>query len=225
MSNASHGHIIGRPIYQQYETVPYANPLLSRASDRTSLSILNTRPQSSGVRPVSVARLVSAARGQQQDKRRTRGGQQQDKRRQEERKTRPQSLATGARPRPVSVARAGQRGQDNSRTREGHQQEKRRTRPGHRARPQSSGARPVSVASSFVLRQRPNSKLLGEYIDLYIYIYMYIYFFDFRTGCRRLRKFFEVFMLRRLSDLQHSKELRWNSGVHGVCLLEHGSVP
>ena len=176
MSNASHGHIIGRPIYQQYETVPYANPLLSRASDRTSLSILNTRPQSSGVRPVSVARLVSAARGQQQDKRRTRGGQQQDKRRQEERKTRPQSLATGARPRPVSVARAGQRGQDNSRTREGHQQEKRRTRPGHRARPQSSGARPVSVASSFVLRQRPNSKLLGEYIDLYIYIYVYIFF-------------------------------------------------
>ena len=92
-SNASHGHIIGRPIYQQYEAGPYASPLLSRASGWTSLSILNTRPRSSRARPVWPG-PVSAATGQQQDKRRTRGGQQQDQRRQEEHKTRPQSPAT-----------------------------------------------------------------------------------------------------------------------------------
>ena len=43
---ASHGHNTG----------PHASPLLSRASDWTSFSIVNTRPLGSGARPVSVAR-------------------------------------------------------------------------------------------------------------------------------------------------------------------------
>ena len=60
-----------------------------------------------------------APRGQKKDKRRTRGGQEED----------------------------------NSRTREGQEEDKTRpqspaTERGHRARPQSSGARPVNVASS-----------------------------------------------------------------------------
>ena len=90
-----------RPTYTPYETGPYgpyANPLLSRAPDWTSLSILNTRPQSSGVWPVSVAR--AGQRGQE-DNSRTKEGQQQDKRRTRPgHRARPQS--SGARP--VSVA-------------------------------------------------------------------------------------------------------------------------
>ena len=68
--------------------------------------------------------------GQQQDKRRTRGGQDPD--------TEPGHRVQG-------------RGQDKDkrRTRGGQDPD---TEPGHRARPQRSGARPVSVASSFFPR-------------------------------------------------------------------------
>ena len=69
--------------------------------------------------------------------------------------------------RPVSAARAGQRGQrttagqekDNSRTRGGQDLA---TEPSHRAWPQSpdTESQPVSVASLF-LRENPNSKLFG----------------------------------------------------------------
>ena len=85
-------------------------------------------------------------RGHKKDKRRTRRqeedtepsqrGQQEEDKTDNKRRTRP-----GHRARPQSS-----RGQEN---------DKRRTRPGHRAgpqRPQSSGARPVSVASSIFLR-------------------------------------------------------------------------
>ena len=102
MSNASHRHILGRPINQQYETGPYANPLLSRASD-------------------SATELRGAA---------SQCGQ-----------------GWSARP------------EDNSRTRGGQDPA---TEPGHRGWPESSGARPVSVASHFYLRWNPSSKLFGE---------------------------------------------------------------
>ena len=59
VSNESHGHIIGRPIYQQYETGPYANPLLSWASIWTSLNIPNIWSQSSG----NVARADQRGQG------------------------------------------------------------------------------------------------------------------------------------------------------------------
>ena len=49
-------------------------------------------------------------------------------------------------PVPVSAARTQEK--DKRRTTARQQKDKRRTRPGHRARPQSSSARPVSVASS-----------------------------------------------------------------------------
>ena len=56
------------------------------------------------------------------------------------------------------------------RTRGGQDEDKRRTRggqdldtePRHKARTRSSGPRPDSVASSFFLRENPNSKLFGE---------------------------------------------------------------
>ena len=58
--------------------------------------------------------------------------------------------------------RGGQRGaqeedktwtqSSGARPRQGQEEDKTRTQPGHRAQPQSSGARPVSVASSFSLR-------------------------------------------------------------------------
>ena len=56
------------------------------------------------------------------------------------------------------------------RARGGQDEDKRRTRggqdldtePRHKARTRSSGPRPDSVASSFFLRENPNSKLFGE---------------------------------------------------------------
>ena len=81
------------------------------------------------------------AGGQQEDSRRTPGGPEKD---------------TGL----ASVARGRQQQEENWRTRDkkrtmggpARPEDKRRTRPGHRARTQSSGARPATLASAFFLR-------------------------------------------------------------------------
>ena len=141
------GTLSGAPSINSMRRAPYTNLLnllLSRASDWTSLSILNTRPESSGVRSVSVAR--AGQRGRPEDNSRIRQGQEKDKRRKTtagQEKTRgAQDPATEFR---GTASQCGQgwsarpqdkgwsaRPQDNSRTREGQQHDKKRTRPGHR---------------------------------------------------------------------------------------------
>ena len=129
------GTLSGAPSINSMRRAPYTNLLnllLSRASDWTSLSILNTRPESSGVRSVSVAR--AGQRGRPEDNSRIRQGQEKTRGAQDPAtefrgtasqcgqgwSARPQDKGWSARP------------QDNSRTREGQQHDKKRTRPGHR---------------------------------------------------------------------------------------------